>query len=262
MHRLAMEPDPATRGTNVAWKVVQDWTDPQGVGIRVRIEDESRRFDLNNLAVTTTGDMRTPEQVLLDLFVQCGEFSSGDRVRALKDWVDADLEGPREAGFYLAQDRDRLPSNRELTSWEALMHVDGWNEDLFQRRPVRTQRRDLFDASPADVFTLLPRARDRIIPVNLNEAPRAVLLGLLGMEQETSVDRILTFREMRHLHSLSMLEGLVPEETLRSVGPYFDVRSSWFSIHIAAYRDGISARSRWLVHRDPQGEVAVVQSVF
>ncbi|HMP72217.1 MAG TPA: type II secretion system protein GspK [Kiritimatiellia bacterium] len=258
--RLAAPRDPAAPPGELDLFRPRDWTDPRGVSIRVAIEDESQRFDLNNLSVTVTGSLRTPEHVLLDLFVQCGLFTAGDLAVSLKDWVDADNDGPREARYYLAQDRSRLPSNRILTSWDELLEIEGWSQELFERRPARTGRRDLFDAAPAEVFTLLPRERQRIIPVNLNLAARPVLLGILGMDQEIVVDRIVTFREMRPFLSLEGLDGLVSPDLLATVAPYLDVESRWYTVHVAAYREGSSAKSRWLVHREDEGGLTVVQT--
>lgn len=256
LQRLAEDPDWLYDSSNDVWATAREWVDPSGVGIRIRIDDDNRRFDLNNLAVRTTGTLRAPGDVLLDLLVQCGEFSSGDRVRALLDWVDADDEGFRERSFYRETEQSRLPANRVLQSRGELYAVAGWSPDLFAPAPPAA-REALFEAHPADCLTVLPRPRERIIPVNLNTANRAVLTGLFGLEHETAVNRILTFRDETRIADLDQLVGLVSPDVLEPVRAYLAVHSTWYRIEAAAFRDGVTARMSWLVEREREGGLRV-----
>ncbi|MCB1068850.1 MAG: general secretion pathway protein GspK [Kiritimatiellae bacterium] len=256
IQRLARDDDYTYDSRNEPWTEAVEWTDPDGIGVRVRIVDANRRFDLNNLAVQTTGTQRPPDEILLNLLVQCGEFSSGDRVKALKDWVDQDEEGFRESPHYQDGIHPRKPSNRPLLSWSELFAVDGWTRDLFlPKRASGTTR--LFEADLVECATLIPLPRDRVIPINLNTANRAVLLGLIGLEYETAVDRILTFRDEAEIRTLDQLEGLVPEGALTPIRPYLDIKSTWFQIDASGFVDGISSRMRWLVERDAEGTLRV-----
>lgn len=261
LQRLADDPDPDLDRMDDPWTEPLEWTDPDGTGIRLTIEDEQRRFDLNNLAVQVTGGVRAPGDVLLNMLVQCGEFASGTRVRSLLDWVDADTEGPREAAWYRESGRTREPANRPLLSWQELLDVDEWTRPLFDRR-IRSGRPGLFEADLIDCVTLLPHPRERVVPVNLNTADRPVLLGLFGMEHEDAVDRILTFRDEGEIRELAQLNGLVDPDVLAPIQPYLDVKSRWFRIEAAGYRDGISRRLSWLVERDPGQGILIREGIL
>jgi hypothetical protein len=53
------------------------------------------------------------------------------------------------------------------------------------------------------------------------------------------------------------LAGLISPQQLDPVRAYLTVRSNWFRIDAAAFRDGISARMSWLVEREQDGTLRV-----
>ena len=137
---------------------------PLGAGwVEVRVEDEARRLDLNELADAVPALFRVLglDDRLLD---------------ALADWTDGD-DSPRPAGaerdWYLGQTPPYLPPNAPLGSVGELVGVRGFDAALVERlRPFVTVAGET--------------------AINPNTAPREVLLAVVG--DVTTVERLLTAR--------------------------------------------------------------------
>lgn len=258
LHRIADDPDLATDHTNEAWAASEEISTPLGISILTRVRDESRRFDLNNLRVKVQNGQRQPDDVLMDLLTLCGDFTPSLKVAALRDFVDADDLGTRESDFYRRQQPPYAAVNRALYGWGEVMHVEGWGREQFVRRP-RTGLPGNFDGDLVDCVTLLPLARERPLPVNVNTATRETLTGVLGFEHDDLVNAILTFRTLKPIRSLEPLSVLVDADYFESVRPYLDVRSRVFRVDAQAFADGRRTHVRALAVRDQQGEISVVQ---
>jgi general secretion pathway protein K len=137
---------------------------PLGAGwVEVRVEDEARRLDLNQLADAAPALFK-----LLGL---------DDRlVDALADWTDGDdfpRPGGAERDWYLARTPPSLPPNAPLESVAELARVRGFDAALVERlRPFVTVA-----GEPA---------------INPNTASREVLTAVLS--DVTTVDRLLAAR--------------------------------------------------------------------
>jgi len=136
---------------------------PLGAGwVEVRVEDEARRLDLNELADAVPA-----------LFKVLG---LDHLVDALADWTDGD-DSPRPAGaerdWYLGRTPPYLPPNAPLGSVGELVGVRGFDAALVERlRPFVTVAGET--------------------AINPNTAPREVLLAVVG--DVTTVERLLTAR--------------------------------------------------------------------
>jgi general secretion pathway protein K len=136
---------------------------PLGAGwVEVRVEDEARRLDLNELADAAPA-----------LFKVLGLDHLLD---ALADWTDGD-DSPRPAGaerdWYLGRTPPYLPPNGPLGSVGELVGVRGFDAALVERlRPFVTVAGET--------------------AINPNTAPREVLLAVVG--DVTTVERLLTVR--------------------------------------------------------------------
>jgi type II secretory pathway component PulK len=258
LQRLADDEDLRSDSTNEAWAASENAVNPLGVATLVRVTDEDRFFDLNNLAVQTGPGTRKPDDILGDLLAQCGVFSATQPAGALLDWIDADDAGLAESRFYAAKERPYRCSNRLLFDWPELLLVEGWTREMFL--PGKRQgRTGLFEASPADCLTLLPVARTLPIPVNVNTAPPEVLLAIVGMENDAVAGSILALRAVRPIRSVESLAVLGDPLLSSRVGPYLDVRSHFFRIRARAYKDEESQSLEVLVRRQASGQVGVLQ---
>ena len=104
LQRLAADDDLAVDHERKPWATPQLATNPAGVVVGLRITDENRRFDWNNLAIPPVGPQsRSAADIAMDLMNLGGDFVPVDRLEALGDWVDEDSRGLWETPFYRQQ---------------------------------------------------------------------------------------------------------------------------------------------------------------
>ncbi|HMP76164.1 MAG TPA: type II secretion system protein GspK [Kiritimatiellia bacterium] len=259
LQQLAYDPDLGVDTTNDVWAARQWAETPLGISTAVRVRDEQARFDLNNLGAEPTPGARVCEDIVMDLQTLCGEFSPASRTAALRDFIDADRAGSREAEFYRRLNPPQRSPDRVLYGWRELTHVDGWGEADLLRRDRALAGGGAFDATFVDLVTLIPVARTRPLPININSAPRATLLAVLGMEQDRMVDTVLTLRAIRPIRQLDVLSLTMGVEAYERVRPYLEVRSQFFRVEAWAEREGRRMTIEALVFRQDDGRVRVVQ---
>ncbi len=262
MRRLAL-PDGAIPGTNDLLKSSWEISDPTGISSAVRVTDENRFFDLNNLAVAATGNpaARSAVDMVMDLMTLCGDFTSVARAEALLDWIDEDDEGLYESNLYARREPPYPALNRVLYGMQELLSVEGFDRELFNRQAYGG-RTDLFRAQLTDCVTILPRPRSAPVPVNVNTASRPVLLAVLGLEEDKAVDGILAMRSARPLPTPDKALVLVGPALRESLRPYLDVQSHFYRIEVHSFADGQSVDLRVLVYRSPEGRVETIQWVM
>jgi type II secretory pathway component PulK len=258
LQRLANDEDLAVDATNESWSVVEDVTSPVGISTRVRVIDENRHFDLNNLALDPSPSYRPATEILKDIMTLCGDFTPTVAAHALADWVDAGEDGARESAFYLKRDPPCGCPNRMLYAWGDLLAVDGWPRARFDRR-ARESLRDAFGGNLIDCVTVLPVARSHPLPVNVNTAPREVLQALFGIGNEAVTDTIVAMRQYNPLRSLDQLALVGDPRLYESVRPYLSLHSNFFSVEAQAYHEEQKEMVRLLAQRDSSGRVRVVQ---
>lgn len=261
LQRVADDDDLGADHSNETWAVAEEIASPLGITTRTRVDDESRRFDLNNLRVATAAGTRRPDDIAMDLLTLCGDFAPSLKVQSLVDYLDADDQGLHEKDFYGRRDPPYTVPNRWLYGWGELAAVDGWTPALFARKPARTVASG-FDANLADCVTLLPLARERPLPVNVNTASRETLIGVLGFERDDLVASVLALRSLKPIRALDTLAVLTDPAYFESVRPWLDVRSRVFRVESRAYADGQSVTLRVLATRGPDGRVDIVQWLF
>ncbi len=258
LQRLADDEDLGADGTNEAWAARREYETPLGVSVRSQVRDGQARFDLNNLHLPPAPLRRAVEDIVMDLQTLCGEFSPGPATVALRDFVDADQNGPREAAFYRQTAPARRCADRPLYGWRELLAVDGWDETRLQRRPREAGTRG-FNASLVDHVALIPSPRTHPVPLNVNTAGREALLAVMGFEQERLVETVLTLRAIRPIRQLDVFSVMVGPEVFDRFSPYLDVRSRFFIAEARAYRDGRAATVESWVRRQEDGRVEILQ---
>lgn len=262
LQRLANDDLPDVDHLEEDWGAPLEIEYPSGISAWARVTDENRYFDLNNLYIEAeSGSWRPADEIVMDLLTLCGDFTPIDRVDALRDWIDPDEDGFRETPYYRDQDVPYDCADRWLSTWEELFHVAGFSREYFKRHE-RYSSREAFRADVVDCITVIPGRRSQPVPVNVNTAPREVLLGIIGLDQESLVEYILVLREERPLVSLDAFAAAADPIRLESVRPYLEVRSGTFRLTARAFAEGQSAEVRVLARRDSEGNVHVLQWVF
>ena len=176
------------------------------------ISDQQALFNLNNL-VRNGQDSEADIAVFKRLLGQLQ--LAPDLVAPLLDWIDADstshTPSGAEDGFYLQANPPYRCANRQLLSIEELYRVRGFNRDNIERlRPF---------------VTALP-VYSRI---NVNTAPREVLMALLPDLNETDISSLLANRKGAHFKSRLDFRARLPQALPALSDESYDVASHYFS---------------------------------
>ncbi|MFH1477400.1 MAG: hypothetical protein ABIH24_07920 [Verrucomicrobiota bacterium] len=237
--------------TNEPWAAWQTNCLPNNVTTVVLITDENRYFNVNNLAAIPVAPrqdagtaVRLPAAIVQDIFAASNWPDPVGETQALQDWVDRDLEGMREAGYYHQAHRAWEPPNAPI---ESPAELDGI------LNVTRAERR----AAPQSL-TVLPTRVERIVPINVNTVGREVLQGVLGAGRSVLAEKICRWRDA---HPVTDLHQLMDAKTLANLRPYLDTRSRYFSLAAQADRSGQQETIYALVRRDDHGEVEILRWV-
>lgn len=261
MNRLKVDQTLTLDDPSESWNEPFNIEDPSGASTRVRIRELSGRFDLNNVYVEVPDITIKPiKEFMLNLFTECGDFSPSERIEALTDWVDNDDNGFYEVAHYQEREPYYAPANFWLNSWSELLHVEGFDREYLRRHTLSPN--SAFKANFQDVFVIIPGARMRPTPVNINFAPRAVLLGLLGQEELSTVESIIAYRKERPILDLDLFLLRLEDDKANTLRQYFTTASTHFRIDAGGYYNGISARTSALVKRGANGKVRVLKWVL
>jgi len=232
--------------TNEPWAAWQTNCLPNTVATIVLITDENRYFNVNNLAATPSNTaVRLPTAIVQDMFAAINWPDPVGETQALKDWMDSDSEGTREAGYYHQAHLSLEPPNAPMESPAELAGV---------LNATRAERRE----APA-ALTVLPNRVERIVPININTAGREVLQAVLGAGRSALIDKICRRRDA---HPVTALSQVMDAKTLAAFRPYLDTRSHYFSLGAQAARDGQQETIYALVRRDDQGEIEILRWVY
>ena len=262
LRRLADDEDLLVDHTNETWAIVREMKDPAGITTQVRITDQNRFFNLNNLTASPPKDARPILDIVMDLFTLCGDLTPAERLDALVDWMDPNDEGPAESRLY-KKDRklDYGPANRSLYSWGEWLHIAGFDREYF-RRHERHSLVEVFSADFVDTFTIIPGRLNAAETVNVNTADLTVLTGILGLEYDEIAATVVSIRNRRPIRSLDELAGIAPPELALRVRNYLDTKSRVFTVEAWAYAEGRTERLHALVERDGSGDVSVIHWVM
>lgn len=232
--------------TNEPWAAWQTNCLPNAVETAALITDENRYFNVNNLAaIPSNTTARLPVAIVRDMFAANEWVDPAGETQTLKDWMDRDAEGAREAGYY---HQAHLPLEPPNALMESPAELDGvLNATRMERRM----------APPA--LTVLPDRVQRIVPVNVNTAGRDVLQAVLGAGRSALTDKICRWRDA---HPVAVLDQVLDAKTLDALAPYLNTRSRYFSLAAQAARNGRQEAVYALVRRDDQGEIEILRWVY
>ena len=254
---LASDEDLQVDHLEEEWALPREAVRGDGISTWAAIEDAGRFFNWNNLSASNQPP-RSSRDVLLDLMTFCGDFSPVVRVDALKDYVDADGEGPYEADFYRVGDAPFEPPNRELWAPAELLRVHDFSAETFRPRP-RAAADDLFGGDLSASTAVVPLPLPAPLPVNVNTAGRDVLMALAGLGSESSVRSAMALRQVRPFDSLAMLFTANPE-LAASLDGAIGTASSCFRVRArASLGDRHGAVMAWVERDARTGDVRILQ---
>ncbi len=261
MQQLADDSDLYVDSLDEEWAQPREFVDPSGTTRMVQVTDANRRFDLNNLSISTADRALLPDEVLANIMIQCGEMTPGQRIQALRDWTDSDEGGAWENNHYRTMEPPAIAGNRILYGWPELFRIEGWTPDMFAPKPLHRMN-ESFIHPLADGITIIPVERQRPLTVNINTAETLTLLGVFGFGREGIVERIIATRQKNPYRSVAFLGELLGQTEYADAVPYLDVKSDFFLIRATAFREGRFARLDVLARRSEDGRVDAIQAVF
>ena len=175
------------------------------------IYDQQALFNLNNLVRNgrdSEADIALFKRLLAQLQLPT------ELVNSLLDWIDADSDvhfpGGAEDADYLLSAQPYRSANQALVSVDELYRVRGFN-------PTQIQRLKPF-------VTALPQRTT----ININTAPREVLLALLPDLAETAISTVLENRKSAFFKSQQDFRSRLPQAVPALRDEFYDVTSSFF----------------------------------
>lgn len=248
LHMLANDSNLLVDHTNEPWAVSMDSVLSNGISTTVRVIDENRFFDVNNVSsISQSQSARPPIAIIEEILVFAEQPDPHFAAEILKDWIDTDREGPREAHYYRNRDAFFEIANAPMESPQELLAI---------LSPGDSENRLL------QYLAVIPRRRTGIVPVDVNTAGRDVLTAIYGPNQALTAESICRRRDA-HPFSLQVeLMQLMNANTFKQVKNYLDTRSTFFSVCAEATNGSRAERIYCLVSRDAQGRIDILRWVF
>ena len=172
--------------------------DPQGQ-LRISIEEENSKLNLNAIALPNGSYNEAYHAIAVRLFKQLK--LPLDPLDAIADWIDEEdtpHPGGAEADWYLGLKQPCRPRNKPLLTVEEIKRIKGVAELFEQLRPFVTVYGDQPAGAPA-------------APININTAPRELLLALDERITETLAQRVMEHRKatpFKHAAELAQVPGM------------------------------------------------------
>ncbi len=188
-----------------------DWSIPfnysyRGIFVSIQIKDECGKLNVNH--ITNPLIFKIGKRLTENLEME-------DLIPAIKDWIDRD-DHPEEGGAesYYYEAFGYRPSNAPLRSVYELLYIKGINKKNFKK--LRSY------------FTIYGNGR-----ININSAPKELLLALDEEMNEEAVDSIIQNRPIRSISVLKTLPGF-DEELYFKIKPRITNRCDYFRIDASA----------------------------
>ena len=217
--------------------VGDDWYKPivytyKGLSVSIVIRDECGKVNVNK--VTSPVYFSVVKRLLEHLEIDDSVADS------IKDWVDRDSEVTGDgAESYYYQSLGYSPSNAPMKSIYELYYVKGFDRKLFNRL--------------ASYFTVYGSGK-----INVNSAPKEVLLALSNDMTETAANSIIESRPITKIEKLKELPG-IDQELYFKIRPLITNACNYFTIDVTASYGDATAEVVAFTDRDRVYEWKVVQ---
>lgn len=166
--------------------------------LRISIEEENSKLNLNTIAFPNGAYNEVYHDIALRLFKQLK--LPLDPLDAIADWIDEEdtpHPGGAEADWYRARKQPYRPRNKPLVTLEEAKRIKGVAELFDRLSPFVT----VYGDQPAGAAA----------PININTAPRELLLALDERMTDTLADRIIEYRKtapFKHPAELGQIPGM------------------------------------------------------
>jgi len=200
------------------WARPIDFPDESG-DLRVTIEEENGKLNLNYVA-GPSGEFNPGYAEPATRLMKELKFPADDLLDALADWIDSnDLPKPGggESAYYSTRKPPCVASNGPLLTLEELAMVRGFDTKTFSGvAPFVTVHANFAEGAY----------------VNINTAPKEVLLALDGQMNDTLAERIIDYRTVTPFKSRGELSKVAGMETIvASIKTPLRTRGSIYRIH-------------------------------
>lgn len=201
------------------WAQPIEFPDESG-NLRVTMEEENGKLNLNNLA-GPNGEFNHFYSDPLGRLFKGLKLPSDDLLDALADWMDTNelpKPGGAESAYYLARKPSYKQSNAPLLTLDELAMVKGFDAKAFAKvSPFVTVYADFAEGAN----------------ININTAPKEVLMALDERISDSLAERIIDYRKLTpfkqrgELARVAGMESIVPNIniTLSTRGSIYRIRS-------------------------------------
>ncbi len=208
---------------SVSQMVGRGWADE---GVSIRITSNDGLLNLNSLLLP---DCRTADPLYVSVFRRlCRSLRLPDYTACVLDYMDTD-DAERIGG------NERDVPNRMLLSTRELLQVSHITESYYEKI-----------APYVTVYSLGK--------INVNYAPALLLLSLDDRMTKDMVERIVTIRRKRRIHSVRELMKMgVPPSVLYRIGSILIFKAEYITADIRLQRDSVLRRYRVVMKREKAG---------
>jgi general secretion pathway protein K len=208
----------------------------------IRITDDSGKIDVNNMTDASA-------IILKNLLTNSGVSAEDADIIAdsVMDWTDADdlhrLHGA-ESDYYMSLPNPYKAKNTPLDTLEELLLVKGMTPEILYGSK---DKKGLID-----FITISSQASGSQAMININAAPKEVLIAIPGMTPEIA-DGIITFRQNKEMNEGDM-QGILGANYGQAAEYITTGDSNLFTIDAAGYKEnekGVYAiRARVMISGD------------
>jgi general secretion pathway protein K len=213
-----------------AWAKPLDIPEESG-SLRVTIDDENAKLSLNHIAGTNGkfNDEADPTGsyygTALRLFRKL-QLPAGELCDAIADWVDdndTSHPGGGETQFYSSQKTPILIKNAKIDTFEELAMVRGYSKIMEKIRP----------------FTTVYAENSVAAPININTAPKEILIALDERISDALADQIIAYRKSTPFkYGSDLVKAPGMDRIATGLQSRITAKSSIFRIHAAAQVNG------------------------
>ena len=235
--------------TNEPWARPVIESLPNGIETLVVIRDEQRLFDINNLSATFGDEAaRKPFDIMTELLARAGGQNADGQAVKLRAWflLEGEPASPRAGPLSAPQAQASVSPHpgRIMESPAELARILGAGPD----RPAILS-----------LVSVLPMARTRPLPVNVNTAGPEVLEAVIGAHDDAAARALCRARDAHPILSMSQVSDLLGPDRIRACRDYLDVKTSFFSMHARAERNGQAVDIFGLAHRTDEGDIEILR---
>jgi len=208
-----------------------------------QVTDEQGRFNLNSLAGSNStqgappGASQGPRKVFEQLLTNLDIKNAPELAAAVADWMDASNNNNNTADlYYLSRNPPYRAGQQPLADASELIRIQGFDEDIVRK------------LSP-----YVTALKDSNTPINVNTASEEVLAAIFNPALAKSIVRKPSDAPFKSISEVQAQLGTNPNISC-AAGSCYDVKSSYYSVHVKVQSGLVEANYTALLHRDPSSQ--------